>query len=111
MYWLSGEPVKRMYPVVSAALVENGSVTSVPGGKVPDTTNTWILIIRPPGYDPSQSCTWILTGMVLLYLNTLLPSCLIGGRMPPPTMVKFSVNVALIDAEVPPSSSEMVTLA
>ena len=45
---------------------------------------------RFAGVEPSQSVKLILTGMVLLYLNTLVPSALMGGRKP--LVLKFTVK-------------------
>ena len=48
---------------------------------------------RSAGVEPLQSVKLILTGMVLLYLNTLVPSALIGGKKP--LVLNFTVTLAI----------------
>ena len=68
MYWFV---LKRITPVVSAALVEMGSLICRPG-VAPEIMVSLMVGARFAGVEPSQFVKLILTGMVLLYLNTLL---------------------------------------
>ena len=104
MYWFV---LKRITPVVSAALVEMGSLICRPG-VAPEIMVSLIVGARFAGIEPSQFVKLILTGMVLLYLNTLVPSALIGCRKP--LVLKFTVTVAVV-VPAPPSSSVTVTVA
>ena len=78
IYWFV---LKRITPVVSASLVERGSLIGRPG-VAPEIMVSPIVGARSAGVEPSQFVKLILTGMVRLYLNTLVPSALIGGRKP-----------------------------
>lgn len=104
MYW---SVLKRITPVVSAALVEGGSLIGRPG-VAPESFVSLIVGVRSAGIEPSQFVKLILTGIVLLYLNTLVPSLLIGCRKP--VVLKFTVTVVLA-VPVPPSSSLTLTVA
>ena len=101
MYWFV---LKRITPLVSAALVEVGSLICNPGVE-PEIIVREIVGARFAGTDPSQFVKLILTGMVLLYLNTLVPLVLIGCRNP--LVLKFTVTVAVV---VPALSSSSVTV-
>src|SRR5262245_7242576 len=94
-------------PVVSAALVDSGSLIGRPG-VFPDTKVRLIVGTRLAGVEPSQFVKLIFTGMVLLYLNTLVPSALIGCRKP--VVLNFTMIVAE-DVPVPPLSSVTLTEA
>jgi len=104
MYWFV---LKRITPDVSAALVEMGSLIGKPGVE-PEIMVSLMEGARFAGIEPSQFVKLILTGMVLLYLNTLVPLGLIGCRNP--LVLKFTVTVAVI-VPTPPSSSVTVTVA
>src|SRR6185295_4698943 len=104
MYWFE---LKRITPVVSAALVEMGSLISSPG-VAPEIIVSLIVGARSLGIEPLQFVKLILTGMVLLYLNTLVPSALIGCRKP--LVLNFTMTLVVIDP-TPLSSSVTVTVA
>src|SRR5678815_3807120 len=104
MYWLV---LKRITPVVSAALVETGSLICRPG-VAPEIRVSWMVGARFTGIEPSQFVKLILTGMVLPYLKTLVPSGLIGGRKP--LVLNFTTTLA-VAFPVPPSSSLTLTVA
>src|ERR1044071_338 len=104
MYWLV---LKRITPVVSAALVEMGSLICRPGVD-PEIMVSLMVGARLAGMEPSQLVKLILTGMVLLYLNTLVPSALIGCRKP--LVLSFTRTPAVV-VPVPPSSSLTLTVA
>src|SRR5262245_32608110 len=104
MYWFV---LKRITPVVSAALVEKGSLISRPGVD-PEIMVSLMVGTRSAGVEPSQFVKRILTGMVLLNLNTLVPSALIGCRKP--LVLNFTRTLAAA-LPVPPSSSLTATVA
>ena len=104
MYWLV---LKRITPDVSAALVEMGSLIST-SGVDPEILVSLMVGARFVGVAPLQSVKLILTGMVLLYLNTLVPSELMGGMKP--LVLNLTTTVAVV-APVPPSSSLTLTVA
>ena len=84
-----------MTPVVSAVLVEYGSLISRPG-VAPEIIVSVILIVSVLGVDPSQLTTFSLTGIVPLYLKTLVPSTLIGGC----ARLRFPIDVQRLTTEV-----------
>ena len=98
MYWFA---LKRITPVVSAALVESGSLISSPG-VAPEIIVSAIDGARFAGVEPSQFVKLVFTGMVLLNLKTLVPSVLSGGKTPP--VLKFTVTPAVATPESPSSS-------
>src|SRR5215210_1365129 len=104
MYWFV---LKRITPVVSAALLETGSLIGRPG-VAPEIMVSLRVGARSAGVEPSQFVKLILTGMVLLYLNTLVPSALIGCRKP--LVLSFTRTLA-VAFPVPPSSSLTPTVA
>src|SRR6185436_18941491 len=104
MYWFG---LKRITPVVSAALVEMGSLICSPG-VAPEIMVSLMVGARFAGIEPSQFVKLILTGMVLLYLNTLVPSALIGCRKP---LVLNFTRTPAVAFPGPPSSSLMSTVA
>src|SRR6476660_9258415 len=104
MYWFE---LKRITPVVSAALVEMGSLISSPG-VAPEIMVSLMVGARLFGTEPLQFVKLSLTGMVLLYLNTLVPSALIGCRKP--LVLNFTMTLAVV-VPASPSSSVTVTVA